>query len=406
MTSVTLQRDRRKPADSEGRGTDSEPAGGIRRDLQNLLAGAVQRLRATTGCESVVAWAVREDGSPYVAAAVFSGQPPVAPDRDAIATVATLRGAADLSAPELPDHVRALEERYACRAAAPITASDGRPLAALLMGGSSAALGGPTRGSVRPRTLAALDGAAQRLAGPVAAALAAGRLSQLDEEVRRVDRLAALGALSAEIAHEVRNPLVSVKTFLQLLPERRDDPEFLTRFFDVVTDEIARMERLLDAVLAHARPQAAASNPASDSARVIATVVDLLRHRAQARGVAVASETEPGLPAVAVSEDRLRQVLLNLAMNAIDATPEDGTVRLAARAAGDGVELVVSDDGPGIPEDSRTRVFEPFFSGRSDRPGGLGLAICRRIAEEAGGSIRVVDGRTGGAEFRVNLPTA
>jgi signal transduction histidine kinase len=204
----------------------------------------------------------------------------------------------------------------------------------------------------------------------------------------------------------VRNPLVSVKTFLQLLPERRDDPEFLTRFFDVVTDEVARMERLLDTVLAHARPQAAVSNPASDSARVIATVVDLLRHRAQARGVAVTSETEAGLPAVAVSEDRLRQVLLNLAMNAIDATPEDGTVRLAARSAGDGVELVVSDEGPGIPEDSRTRVFEPFFSGRSDRPGGLGLAICRRIAEEAGGSIRVADGRTGGAEFCVNLPTA
>jgi signal transduction histidine kinase len=391
LTSVTLQRDRRKPTGSEGRGSDSEPAGGVRQDLQNLLAGAVQRLRATTGCDSVVAWAVREDGSPYVAAAVFSGQPPVAPDRDAITTVTALRGAADLSAPELPDRVRALEERYACR---------------VLIGGSSAALGGPTRGSVRPRTLAALDGAAQRLAGPLAVAVAAERLSQLDEEVRRVDRLAALGALSAEIAHEVRNPLVSVKTFLQLLPERRDDPEFLTRFFDVVTDEVARMERLLDTVLAHARPQAAVSNPASDSARVIATVVDLLRHRAQARGVAVTSETEAGLPAVAVSEDRLRQVLLNLAMNAIDATPEDGTVRLAARSAGDGVELVVSDEGPGIPEDSRTRVFEPFFSGRSDRPGGLGLAICRRIAEEAGGSIRVADGRTGGAEFCVNLPTA
>jgi signal transduction histidine kinase len=377
LTHVTLQRDRRKPADSEGRGTDSERAGGVRQDLQNLLAGAVQRLRATTGCDAVVAWGVRDDGSPYVAAAVFSEQPPVAPDRDAIATVATLRGATDLSAPELPDRVGALEERYACRAAVPITASDGSPLAALLIGGSSAALGGPTRGSVRPRTLAALDGAAQRLAG-----------------------------LSAEIAHEVRNPLVSVKTFLQLLPERRDDPEFLSRFFDVVTDEVARMERLLDTVLAHARPQAVESNPASDSARVIASVVDLLRHRAQARGVAIKSETQDGLRPVAVSEDRLRQLLLNLAMNAVDATPEDGTVRLAAHASGDGVELVVSDEGPGIPEDSRTRVFEPFFSGRSDRPGGLGLAICRRITEEAGGSIRVVDGPTGGAEFCVNLPTA
>ena len=380
--------------------------GGVRRDLQSLLAGAVHRLRATTGCDSVVAWALREDGSFYVAAAEFSGQPPVAPDRDALAAIASLRCAADLSAPELPAPARAFGERYGCRAAAPVTTIEGRPLAVLLVGGHSPALGGPGRGAVRPRTLAALEGAAQRLAGPVAAAQAAGRLSQLDEEVRRLDRLAALGSLSAEIAHEVRNPLVSVKTFLQLLPERRDDPEFLTRFFDVVTAEIARMERLLDDVLAHARPEAAAPKAGSDPSRVIAAVAELLRYRARSRGVDVACEAEPELPTVTVGEDRLRQILLNLAMNAIDATPAGGAVRLKGCATGSGVELIVSDEGPGISEESRSRVFEPFFSGRNDRPSGLGLAICRRIVEDAGGSIAVADGEYGGAEFRVNLPTA
>jgi signal transduction histidine kinase len=406
LSDVTLQRDRRRPTAAAGGGPRAETTGGIRRDLQSLLAGAVRRLRATTGCDAVVAWALREDGSPYVAAAEFSGRPPVPPDRDALAAVATLRGATDVGAPGLPEPARALEARYACRAVAPITASDGRPLAVLLVGGRSASLGGPGRGAVRPRTLAALEGAAQRLAGPLAAAIAAGRLSQLDDEVRRLDRLAALGALSAEIAHEVRNPLVSVKTFLQLLPERRDDPEFLTRFFDVVGDEIARMERLLDAVLAHARPPAGSPASGADPAGVIAAVVELLRHRAQSGGVSLASDLEPSLPTVAMGGDSLRQVLLNLGMNAIDATPEGGVVRLGGRRAEVGVEIFVRDAGPGIPEAFRSRVFEPFFSSRRDRPGGLGLAICRRIAEEAGGSIRVVDGEGGGAEFRVNLPPA
>ncbi|MEE8476235.1 MAG: ATP-binding protein, partial [Myxococcota bacterium] len=109
-------------------------------------------------------------------------------------------------------------------------------------------------------------------------------------------------------------------------------------------------------------------------------------------------------PRAAVSEDRLRQVVLNLALNAIDATPTGGAVLLRGRAAGSSLELIVADQGPGISPDLRSRVFEPFFTSRSDRPGGLGLAISRRIAEEAGGSIQIADGATGGAEFRVLLP--
>ncbi len=96
---------------------------------------------------------------------------------------------------------------------------------------------------------------------------------------------------------------------------------------------------------------------------------------------------------------------MNLALNAIDATPAGGAVALRGRATAPGVELIIADQGSGIPPDLRSRVFEPFFTSHSNRPGGLGLAISRRITEEAGGSIQITDGAEGGAEFRVRLPS-
>ncbi len=387
---------------------EATTASGLR-DLQSILAGVVQRLRSATGCEAAVAWALRDDATPYLAAAAFVGPLPLAPDQDAFEATRLLDGPTDLSDPDLPAPLRDLAERYGYRAAAPVTGGGERPMAVLLLSGSSDTLGGSAGRLVRPRALAVLEASARRLEGPLAAALAAGRLSRLDQDVRRLDRLAALGALSAEIAHEVRNPLLSVKTFLQLLPERENDPEFRTRFFEVVSDEIRRMERLLDTVIEHARPSADLPGGAAAPNLVLDATVELLRHRAHTRGVEIQATTaldgEPPLPDVALTPDRLRQVVLNLTLNAIDATPKGGSVRLRALPSEVGVELVVSDQGPGIPEALRSRVFEPFFSSRSDRPGGLGLAISRRIAEEAGGTLEVRDAPEGGAAFHLNLPT-
>jgi signal transduction histidine kinase len=403
LNGLSWQRDGEPLAPEAQRGGAREPTPSVLSDLRGLLSGAVERLREVTGSESAVAWARREDGRPYLAAAAFSGQPPVPPDEAAFRAAATLRGATELGEAGLPAALRDLAERHGCRAAAPVAARHGEPTAVLLLGGAR----GPGSDPVRPRALAALDAAAQRLAGPLEAALAFGRLRKLDDEVCRLDRLAALGSLCAEIAHEVRNPLVSVKTFLQLLPERRDEPEFLTRFFEVVTDEVRRMERLLDLVIEYGLPRDGRRSAASASlAAVLDAVGDLLRHHAQARGVTLTSEAEADLPAVAVSPDGLRQVVLNLALNAIDATPREGTVRLQGRAVERSVELVVADEGPGIPETLRARVFEPFFSGHSDRPGGLGLAITRRIVEETGGSIAVANRASRGAEFRLRFPAA
>ncbi len=367
------------------------------RDLQTLLAAAVRRLRQEAGA-GAIAWALRADGSPYVAAAAYGGAPPLPPDRSAFATAAGLPGATPLDVEDRDPARAELARQHRCAAAAPVRSSDRRSLAVLLLQRSAGA-------AARPRSLAALDAAAHRLAGPLSAALAAGRLARLDTEVRRLQQLATLGSLAAEIAHEVRNPLVSVKTFLQLLPERLGDPEFLTRFLELASDEVARMERLLDWALEQARP-ASGPDPARPAgvADAVAALAELLAHLANERGVAIETGVAAPLPPAALGDDALRQVLLNLALNAIDVTPPGGRVCIEADARAGGIALRVRDGGPGIPHELRGRVFEPFFSTREDRAGGLGLAITRSLVEEVGGRIEIADAPEAGAEFRIELP--
>jgi len=377
-------------------------------DLQSVLGAAVRRLAEVTGAPRVAAWARRappvpgapSEAAPFVAAASYESGVPSTPSPEDYAAFGELVGATDLGGPTADAAARRAAEAHGFDAAVPIGGRAGDPLALLFVGG-----GEDARGRVRPRTLAALAAAARRLEAPAEGAAALARLFRLDEGVRRLDRLAALGDLVAEIVHEVRNPLVSVKTFLQLLPERMNEPDFRTHFLDVVNGELRRIERLLDVVLDHARPRTLAPDGTSTAVGpVLDSVARLLAHRALERGVEIRAETPPDLPGVRLSDDGLRQVALNLALNAIDVTRPGGVVRLRAQLATDGVEVVVEDEGPGVPSALRERVFEPFFSTKQERPGGLGLAICRRIVEEAGGRIALTDRVGGGAAFRFTLP--
>jgi two-component system NtrC family sensor kinase len=135
-------------------------------------------------------------------------------------------------------------------------------------------------------------------------------------------------------------------------------------------------------------------------------VVQLVAHRAADLGVAVEILEGGAQLRVALSADALRQVVLNLVLNALDVTPGGGSVRLCLEPVGEAAELRVEDEGPGVPEALRERVFEPFFSSKPEAPGGLGLAISRRIVEEAGGRIAAEATASGGGCFRVRLPRA
>jgi len=368
----------------------------ILRDEQTLLSGLVQRLRTLTGSSLVAVWSPAANRDPVVVAAAFEGSPPIDPDAAAWAAAAALPHATLLSDSGVPTALTRLFPGRSATAVAPIHDSARHTLSVLVLTSESE--------TIRPRTLAALDAATRRVSAPLAAARALQRLENLDDRLRRLDRLATLGTLAAEIAHEVRNPLVSVKTFLQLLPERLNDPEFVTDFLSVATQELGRVERLLD-VLIHAPHSTAGGETTSDAGESLDALAELLRHPAQAHGVTIEVEWQGDLPLIAISPDALRQALLNVAKNAIEASPHSGRVRLAARAYEGGVELQVTDDGPGVLLEDRERIFEPFVSMREDGSG-LGLAITRRIVEEAGGRITVESGREGGAVFRLVLPAA
>lgn len=377
------------------------------RDLQTLLSHAVQRLQAATGC-AATAWALREDGAPYVAAAIFEANAPQAPEAAEFARLCALGGATDLTDRRIEPELQQLAQHHACHAVVPVRGSAGPALALLLLHAAANPLlrRPPRGGALPPRWLGDLDAASAELASPLAAALAVGRLRHLDHETRHLDRLAALGSLSAELSHELRNPLVAVKTFLQLLPERRHDPAFIDEFCEVARQELERMQRLLDTTLELAHP--GPSRPDAGSARAaveVAAVGRLLSHHAARRGVRLQAEVPGELPPLGLPADALRQVLLNLVQNAVDATAEGGLVTVIARPGRAGeVELEVRDQGPGIPAELAERVFEPFFTTREGGVGGLGLAISRRIVEEAGGRVELESWPGAGTAIRLLLP--
>ncbi len=381
--------DRRVAGDRRGKSKTS--SGTATRDLQTLLAAAVQRVQVISAATAVVAWTLRADGEPYVAAGAYSGEPPVTPDAAEFRCLATLSG---VTALEGTSDRLAIGRRHRLSVAVPIGGELGEACVVLLLGPELPP----------PRILGRLKTEAHRLRAPIASALAVGRIERLDRNVQQLNRLASLGALSMEIAHEIRNPLVSMKTFLQLLPERWGDPEFSDSFLALVGDELRRMERLLDVIIEQARPSGeTADHRPADVAAAIDANLSLLEHRARKRDLRLEAKLPRGLPTVSLSEDRLRQVLLNLLLNAIDATPSGGKVSVTANAVGDSVDILVTDEGPGIPHELRSEIFEPFFTTRSDSAGGLGLAITRRIVEDAGGEIRVSERSAGGAEFAVRL---
>ena len=217
----------------------------------------------------------------------------------------------------------------------------------------------------------------------------------------------SLGELVAEIVHEIRNPLVSVKTFLQLLPERASRAR-VPRPLPRGRGRRAAPHRAAPRPRARARaPGRAAARQRPRRARRRRASPSCSSSRTAPPISASPSQLAPGDPAlrVALSDDALRQVVLNLVLNALDATPRGGHVRLVYTRRRRDAELRVEDEGPGIPEALRERIFEPFFSTKPDAPGGLGLAITRRIVEDAGGTITRRGPRAGGSRFRVRLPS-
>jgi PAS domain S-box-containing protein len=234
------------------------------------------------------------------------------------------------------------------------------------------------------------------------------RLKALEEDKRRADRLSALGAMATGIAHEIRNPLVAIKTFAELLPERADDQEFRSTFAKVAVKEIHRIEQLLGRLRALAAPTSFPLRPL-DLQVPLAETLDLLRGEADRRRVRSIVEIEHDLPPVLGEPDQLKQLFLNLFLNGLEAMTAGGTLTVTVRADRERpdrglVTVRLTDTGPGIPREDLARVFEPFFTTKSSGTG-LGLAICRSIADAHRAALWAEPGPAGiGTTFVIQFP--
>ncbi len=234
---------------------------------------------------------------------------------------------------------------------------------------------------------------------------------KLQEEILRMDRLVSLGELSSGIAHEIRNPLAGIKTTAQALGEEmgQDDPkrEYLNR----ITKEIDRLNELLKTFFSFAKPQKL-SLVVCNIRDIVNEIIPLLIKNIANRGINFTEEYARNLPKVRVDFNQMHQVFLNLFLNAIQAMPNGGELKIKAEAIAvaplvnpgkDYVRISISDTGKGIPAHGINKIFDPFFTTRS-KGIGLGLSITYQIVKKHGGNIRVESKVDKGATFIITLP--
>jgi PAS domain S-box-containing protein len=227
---------------------------------------------------------------------------------------------------------------------------------------------------------------------------------ELEVERWRAERLAYFQALVSGIAHEIKNPMVAIRTFAQLLPRRLEDARFLEEFSRIATRETDRIHHLLDRLRTLSRPVDGPRHPI-DLRQPLGDVLGLMQPTLARKGLALEAGlgTEPCV--VSGNHDELVQLFLNLLWNAHDATPGGGRVTLDVTRTDAHVTVTVSDTGPGIPPELRERVFEPLFTTKA-RGSGLGLAISAGIAQAHGARLRANNRPTGGAIFTVEFSAA
>jgi signal transduction histidine kinase len=235
-------------------------------------------------------------------------------------------------------------------------------------------------------------------------------LRSAQDQLVRSERLASVGRLAAGLAHEIGNPIAAVMGLEDLLLEGGLSSEVERDFLVRMKKETERIHRILKDLLAFARPGEVGDEslgaPGSVEAAVHDTVALVMPHQAL-KDVEIALDLHPELPEVALSRERLVQIVLNLVLNAADAVGAGGHVKITAERSEVGVRLSIEDDGPGIDARVLGRLFEPFVTTKEVGKGtGLGLAVCRGLVESVGGSIALDTSVARGARFVIELPRA
>jgi len=232
-------------------------------------------------------------------------------------------------------------------------------------------------------------------------------LSEAQERLLHSERLATVGKLAAKVAHEIRNPLSSISLNLELLEDEvAASPvtpgEQTVKLVNSIKSELERLAEITDDYLRLARlPEPRIAN--ESVAEILESLCDLLRGELAERQVEIKTKIEASLPSVLVDRNQLKQALLNILRNAIEAMPTGGQVTVSARRAGDHVEIAIADEGQGISADHLKRIFEPFFTTKATGTG-LGLAVAREIVQLHGGRIDCSSRCGRGTVMTISIP--
>jgi PAS domain S-box-containing protein len=265
-----------------------------------------------------------------------------------------------------------------------------------------------------------LETAGHEFSGAMAMVYDLTRIKALEQNAQRADRLSSIGTLAAGMAHEIKNPLVSIKTFSQLLPKQYDDPEFRDTFTDIVPHEVERINSIVKRLLDFASPKPS-SYHGQDLCAIIREVLTLVRNQVEHEEVTVATSYAKSRMRVYGDEQQLHQVFLNLFLNALDALrqTDGGLLSIKVefgrmRSLDEGIDplhevecavVTVSDTGDGIEPEMVQRIFTPFFTTKEEGCG-LGLAVVHGIITEHGGEIEVHSSKGEGTQFVISLPLA
>ena len=229
----------------------------------------------------------------------------------------------------------------------------------------------------------------------------AEQIIMVEEQLRRAEKLSTLGEMAAVLAHEIRNPLGSIRGTAEILRDdyRPGDPKH--EFIEIQIKETERLNHVVEDFLRLARPQAPEMRRCS-LGEELETIVTLTANDARQRGVSLIFTPPATRLDVTGDGEKLRQAFLNIVLNALQATPGGGSVTIAAQQTNGSCEVSFRDTGPGIPAEIQARIWEPFFTTKPDGTG-LGLAVTRKIIEAHGGTLTVTSAEGEGTTVLVRL---
>jgi signal transduction histidine kinase len=223
---------------------------------------------------------------------------------------------------------------------------------------------------------------------------------KLREELQKSEKLKAVATLAAGMAHEIKNPLTSIKTFNEYLPSKHNDMDFVNKFNKIVGDEVDRINYIVRQLLEFSKPSDLELKEASVT-ELLDETLDLLNNDLLKHNIKLEKKYSP-LPPLKIDPLQIKQVFLNVLLNAIDSMRSGGGITIEARAGND-IAITITDTGKGIEKEDLKRIFDPFFS-KKDGGTGLGLSVVHGIIEKHGGKINVESAPGAGTSFKITLP--